>query len=324
MANDGTDGGIDGTDGPGWWLQVDPQCDGWRLDRFLAERIGRLSRARAARLTVLDLDAPARGPLKKSATLRKGQRLFARRPSPDAGISLPEPTILHADETLLVIDKPAGWAAHPTASRHEGTITSWLGRSGYEAHEPVHRLDVETSGVMAVARTPAASRFLQSALSARAFEKIYLAIVVGEFPVEETRCDLPLGFDATSEVRLKMGRGDLSSSTLFRRLGYAPTTGRSLVEARPLTGRQHQIRVHLALLGWPIVGDKLYGPDERLFLASLRGGLSPEDLERLGHPRHALHAWRLTLPRPDGDMLTCQAPFPAELSALLPAMPPVD
>lgn len=306
----------------GWHLIVDPACDGWRVDRFLALRLTRVSRARAARLAVIDEDDRARGPLKKSAAVRKGQRLFVERPLPDAGVSLPPPTILHADDDLLVLDKPAGWAAHPTATRYAGTLKYWLATEGYDAeHEPVHRLDVETSGVIAIARTAAAARFYKMALENRAFEKTYLCVVEGEAPAAFT-VDVPLGFDPDTALKLalKMGRGTLPAETGFERLW---TDGRrSVLVARPITGRQHQIRVHAALSGLPLVGDKLYGPDEQLFLASLERALTDEELARLGHPRQALHAWRLALPSPSGEVRVFEAPWPAELACLAPGFTP--
>lgn len=301
----------------GWHLIVDPACDGWRLDRYLALRLVRVSRARAARLAVFDEDEPARGPLKKSAPVRKGQRLFARRPLPDAGVSLPPPTVLYEDADLLVIDKPAGWAAHPTATRNAGTLKYWLATAGYDAaHEPIHRLDVETSGVTAIARTTAAARFYKGALADRAVAKTYLCVVAGVPVAPHFVVDLPLGFDPDSAVRLKMGRGELPATTRFGRL-FA-SDGRAVLSASPLTGRQHQIRVHAALSGLPLVGDKLYGPDERLFLASLERDLTDAEWALLGHTRQALHAWRLVLPRPDGGAETFEAAFPAELRALVP------
>ena len=302
----------------GWHLTVDPACDGWRLDRFLAHRLARVSRARAARLEVRDEDAPARAPLRKADRVRKGQRLFARRPVPDAGVSLPPPVVLHEDAELLILDKPPGWAAHPTASRFEATLKWWLAASGYDAaHEPLHRLDVETSGVIAIARTTAIARRLKGALAEREADKTYLAVVEGEPAALEWTADAPLGFDAASAVRLKMGRGALSAETHFRTLWRGG--GRAVVSASPQTGRQHQIRVHLALGGTPLVGDKLYGPDERLFLASLERPLEADELDRLGHPRHALHAWRLRLPGCPGEFV---APWPDDLAALAPGFAP--
>ena len=301
----------------GWHLIVDPACDGWRLDRYLALRLARVSRARAARLAVFDEDAPARGALKKSAAVHKGQRLFARRPLPDADVALPPPTVLHEDAELLIIDKPAGWAAHPTASRNAGTLKYWLASAGYDSdHEPIHRLDVETSGVMAIARTKAAARFYKGALAEREVSKSYLCVVSGVPSESVFVVDTPLGFEPNSPVRLKMGPGELPAETRFERLFAGE--GRSVLRARPVTGRQHQIRVHAALAGFPLVGDKLYGPDEALFLSALERPLTDVELALLGHSRQALHAWRLELPGPEGSVSTFEAPFPDELCGLVP------
>ncbi len=299
----------------GWSLTVENQCDGFRLDRFLALRIGRLSRSRAARLRVVDEDDPSRGPLKKSASVRRGQRLFAYRPVPDAEVNAPIPRLLFEDDELIIIDKPPGLAAHPTASRFVATVRHWLRQSGYgDEAEPLHRLDVETSGVLAIARTTTAARIYRRVLRERGFEKSYLAVVKGS-PARSswTSCE-PLGFATDSEIRLKMGPGVLEAETHFEVLRRSMS--RALVHARPVTGRQHQIRVHLSLSGHPIVGDKLYGPDEGLFLTALRRPLDSQELERCGHPRHALHAHRLTVPRAWGPQ-TFEAPLPPDLETLL-------
>lgn len=298
----------------GWTLTVDPGSDGCRVDRFVAQRIRRLSRNRASRLVILDLDAPSRGPLKKSAPVRAGQRLRVERPLPDADASPPVPRVLHADAELLVLDKPAGLATHPTASRFVATVTRWLRREGYAA-EPAHRLDVETSGLLLATRTPEAARHLKAAFAAHRVEKTYLALVEGQPAADAWEETAPLGFDAASLVRLKMGRGALEARTAFRVVRRGAR--RALVEARPLTGRQHQIRVHLALAGLPLVGDKLYGPDERLFLASLERPLTADELALLGHPRQALHAWRVALPWRDGATRRFESPLPSALEELL-------
>ncbi|MCB9529600.1 MAG: RluA family pseudouridine synthase [Myxococcales bacterium] len=300
----------------GWSLVVDPGSEGLRLDIFLCTRIARLSRARAARLMVVDLDDPERV-LKKSSTVRAGMRLWARRPIPDADVEPPTPTVLHIDGDLLVLDKPAGLAVHPTASRFRGTVTTWLAEraalTGAPAAEPVHRLDVETSGVLLCARHGIAARRLKAAFAAEAMHKTYRAVVEGQ-PPDRWTCTLPLGFDAGSAVRLKMGAGDQAAETGF--VTVARGRRRALVEARPTTGRQHQIRVHLAHGGFPVVGDKLYGPDEALFLAQLDRPLTGAELARLGHVRHALHAWRLAFEW-RGREVVFEAPWPMELAALL-------
>ncbi len=300
----------------GWRLQVDPGADGMRLDRFVALRVRRLSRARAARLTVVDLDEPQR-PLKKSSAVRAGQRLWVRRPVPDAGASAAAPTVLAQDADLLVLDKPAGLAVHPTATRFVTTLTHWLQivtPEGQPVPRPAHRLDVETSGVLVCARHALADRQLKAAFAEDAIQKTYWAVVEGRPARPQWVDETPLGFDATSAVRLKMGRGGLPAETCFRVLRHGRR--RALVEARPRTGRQHQIRVHLALAGHPIVGDKLYGPDEGIFLASLEGPLDADTLARLGHPRQALHAAAIELEW-RGEVRRFQAPWPDELDALL-------
>lgn len=295
----------------GWTLTVDGACHGWRLDRFLAHRITRLSRARAARLQVTDLDMPNRR-LKKSSSVHSGQRLFAARPIPDDAPTI-EPTILHTDDDLLVLEKPAGLAAHPTASRFRSTVTYWLHSQGFEGVEPAHRLDVETSGVLLCTRGLLAAQQIKKAFAARTVKKNYRAVVEGQ-PPEMWTDDTSLGFAKNSAVRLKMGRGDLSAETAFRVIDRGPH--RALVEARPISGRQHQIRCHLALAGHPIVGDKLYGPDESFFLAHLDGELSDDDYAHLGHHRHALHAMQMTFTFA-GKVRSFESTWPAELAVLL-------
>lgn len=305
----------------GWSLVVDPGSDGLRLDRFLSLRIARLSRSRAARLDVVDLDDPGRT-LKKSQPVRAGQRLWARRPMPDADARPPVPTELHRDRDLIVLDKPAGLAVHPTATRFKATVTHYLAAlaesdDGAPPPEPAHRLDVETSGVLVCTRHRLADRRIKAAFAEERVHKTYLAIVEGH-PPDTWRVDRSLGFDPSSAVRLKMGPGDKPARTDFETLRRGARGGRprAVVRAHPRTGRQHQIRVHLALAGHPIVGDKLYGPDEGLFLAHLERPLTPAERARLGADRHALHAWRLALDL-DGRRLCFEAPWPAELEALL-------
>ena len=201
----------------GWSLVVDPGSDGLRLDRFLSLRIPRLSRTRAARLDVVDLDAPGR-PLKKSRAVRAGQRLWARRPVPDADVDPPVPVELFRDRDLLVLDKPAGLAVHPTATRFKATVTHFLAATATDPAapiaEPAHRLDVETSGVLLCGRHRLADRRLKAAFADGRVRKTYRAVVEGEPPDRWTRAQ-PLGFDARSAVRLKMGPGDKPARTDF-------------------------------------------------------------------------------------------------------------
>ena len=300
--------------GAGWTLQVDPGCAGWRLDVFLSTRIERLSRNRAAQLIAIDLDDPDRH-LKKSSMLRAGMRLFVRRPLPDADATPSEPTILFADDDLLVLDKPPDLAVHPTASRYLRTVTHWIEQTlpGPPRPEPVHRLDVETSGVLLCARHALAVRSLKQAFAEHRVRKRYYAVVEGQ-PPDAWTSTAPLGFATDSAVRIKIGLGDKPAETRF---GVLRRGGRrALVEAEPISGRQHQIRAHLAMAGHPIVGDKLYGPDEQIFLRHIEDGITDDDRAQLGHARHALHAIELSVQLRGVERRFC-APWPDDLEALI-------
>ncbi len=301
------------TDGPGWHLVVDPASDGMRLDRFIASRLPRVSRARAARLEVINLSNPTLG-MKKSSAVREGQELWVRRPNPDADADYPAPKVLADTPEYLILDKPAGLAVHPSASRYTATVTHWLSTiERYSGVKPAHRLDVETSGVLVCTRSPSEYE-IGRLFAERRVTKSYLAVVEGRPERDVWTVDTPLGFDTQSGIRVKMGRGDLPAQTRFsvRKRG----THRALVEAQPITGRQHQIRVHLQMSGHPITGDKLYGGDDALFIASRTRPLTPDEVARLGHDRQALHAWTLELPLAAGVVQAC-ADLPEELDSLL-------
>lgn len=320
-------------DGPGWLLEVDPESDGDRLDRFIARRIPRLSRTRAARLTAVPVDAhhiPCGAVLRKSSRIRYGQHLWVSRPLPDEDLSdLTPPRVIDEDQDLLVLDKPSGWVAHPTASRYRSSITTWLKEQGWNAH-PAHRLDLETSGLLLCGKTPEADAELKRLFLTQSVHKSYLAIcrahpdlhaaplLIGRSWEDHT----PLGFDSESRVGIKIGRGQLDAHTSFKILklyNHNPET-RLLIEAKPKTGRQHQIRAHLSLSGLPIIGDKLYGPSEEIFIRHLNDELSEDDIVRLGHPRHGLHAHRLTLIW-RGKECTWECPLPSDLLSLLNDLP---
>lgn len=301
------------TDGPGWHLVVDPSSDGMRLDRFIASRLPRVSRARASRLQVTNLQDPSQV-MKKSSAVRDGQAFWVHRPNPDADVSYPDPVVLEDTADYLVLDKPPGLAVHPSASRFTGTVTHWLSSiETYADVKPAHRLDVETSGVLICTRPPSEYE-IGRLFAERRVTKTYLAVVEGIPEEDEWTVDTPLGFDEHSGIRVKMGPGDLPAKTHFqvRRRGLR----RTLLEARPITGRQHQIRVHLQMSGFPITGDKLYGGDDTLFLASRTRALTTDELNQLGHARQALHAWTIELPLGSGVLRSC-AELPEDLNELL-------
>jgi 23S rRNA pseudouridine1911/1915/1917 synthase len=301
---------------------VEPNYAGWRLDRYLCQKIRRLSRVRVQRIlrTALVSDVP----LKASTRVWPGLSFRLRRRSlvePKAPENLRE---VYRDEALLVLDKPAGLPIHPTARYHHGTVVALLSRQhGPEFQaSPAHRLDRETSGLLVCGRTPAASRALMRAFQGASVHKEYLAIVEG-WPNEDTfSIDAPL-VEGTKVIRIAVrvdpsGRSARTHFQVLQRFsrGSEPF---ALVQCVPQTGRQHQIRVHLQFAGFPLVGDKMYGPDPGYFDRFSRYCLEPEAWERLRLARHALHAARLSLPHPlTGETVVFTAPLPEDLAVFLP------
>jgi len=299
-------------------IVVPPECSGWRLDHFLKRRIGRMSRTRIQSIIGEQISFPDGRPARPSSPVRAGETILLRRPAPVEPEVPRRFDILFEDESVLVIDKPAGLPMHTTAKFWRNTLVALL-RERYpdEQMEIAHRIDRETSGVLLIARNRQNASFLTRAFARRAVEKTYLALVKGH-PLDEGKIDLPLRLlDTKSRIMMgpaKDGSG-LTAVTQFRVLRRLPE--HALCEARPLTGRQHQIRVHFASIGHPIVGDKLYGAGEELFMRSCDEPLTPELLACFdGLPRHALHAHRLTFPHPVGKhAVTIESPLPADLAA---------
>jgi 23S rRNA pseudouridine1911/1915/1917 synthase len=304
-------------------FRVPPEVAGQRLDLFLQSQLRRTSRTRAqfiVRASAYD---------ERGKRLRPGSRVAAHqivllwRPPWD---ETPVPTdvaILYEDEHLLAVDKPPKLPVHPTARYHHNTLIKVLQRARPGQFLSLgHRLDRETSGVLLVPKTAECDRALKHALEDRAgIEKIYTAITWGVpvAPGERLRVDDPLEIDPESKTKVKMRVGRtpdaLSASTVFRCL-EATGDRYALVRCELLTGRQHQIRVHLAAQGTPIVGDKLYAKDEGFFIRDADGESTDEDLAALEMPRQALHAAELRLAHPmTRKPLEVVAPLPEDMRA---------
>jgi 23S rRNA pseudouridine1911/1915/1917 synthase len=206
--------------------------------------------------------------------------------------------ILFEDEWLLAVDKPAGLVVHPTYKNEAGTLLDEIRvREPGAALSIVGRLDKLTSGIVLMAKNAATHAAMQAGWPEA--EKDYLAVVSG-CPDARGRIALPIGTDPADRRRRIVTPLGAGSVTDFERVQYAESSGRALLRCRLLTGRRHQIRVHLAARGWPIVGDAVYG----------------EPLE--GFPRHALHAWRLALAHPaTGAAVSLEAPVPVDVARLL-------
>ena len=316
-------------------FRVPPEVDGQRLDVFLRDQLKRTSRTRTQWIIRVSAYGEDGRRLKPNDRVRSEQQIFLWRAPWDED---PVPTnidVLYEDDDLLAVDKPANLPVHPSARYHKNTLIKLLHaqRPG-EFLSLGHRLDRETSGVLLVSKTPECDRALKRIFELRDdVEKTYTAITWGVpddgSGATEMRVARSMELDKTNAFRVKMRLSDgpdaLTAATRFEVLAVAQPTGPASegragqvyarVRCELETGRQHQIRVHLAFaMGTPIVGDKLYGPDEELFARGVDGELTPADVALLELPRHALHATRLALTHPmTGRPLEINAPLPADL-----------
>ena len=280
-------------------------ADGERLDRFLDARCPALSRSRIQALISegsVTLDSNAAKP---STKIRRGQIVLLRIPQPAESSLRPQNiplTIVYEDSDLLVVDKPAGMTVHPAPGHPDGTLVNAVlahcpdlqGIGGTVRPGIVHRLDKDTSGLMVVAKNDRAHRSLSEQLKAREFTKVYIALTHGSVTPSEAIIDAPIGRSPANRQRMAVVDGGREAITRYRVLRHYPA--HSLVEIRPTTGRTHQIRVHFASLGYPLVGDATYGKADNTL------------------NRHFLHATTLGFKHPSsGDYREFGAAMPAEL-----------
>ena len=207
------------------------------------------------------------------------------------------------DDEFLLVGKPAGAPIHSTGRIFYNTFTGVLRRAyGNEELQPMHRLDRDTSGIMLFAKTQDTGARYQKNLERMLLRKIYRVVVVGEFPAGETRCEIPLREDPSAPVRCMMRRSADGKKciTLFNRLTVLNTAKGpvSILDAELLTGRKHQIRAHLAELGFPVLGDRIYSHEGQYYLKMVQQPLSEDDYQVLGARHQMLHAHRVWLRLP--------------------------
>jgi 23S rRNA pseudouridine1911/1915/1917 synthase len=287
-----------------------------RVDRFVADATG-LSRSYIQRL-IADGRLTSRGSrLKANASLAGGEVVRLEVPPPDDPAIEPDSRIdvpvIYQDADLLIVDKPAGLVVHPAPGHPAGTLVNALlaragpgdygGIAGIRRPGIVHRLDRDTSGLLMVARHDAAQQSLMAQLKARRIKKTYVALVAGNVAAAEGRIEAPIGRHPKHRTRMAVaadGRPAVTGYRVRERFG-----GWTLLELDLVTGRTHQIRVHLDAIGHPVAGDPVYGSG-----TSRRG---PAGLDRL-----FLHAWRLELASPtDGHLIRATAPLPPALEDVL-------
>ena len=293
-------------------LRVAAADDGARLDRFIAAR-GGISRGLARRaLDAGGVFLDGRRCKVASRALRAGQAVVVNLEEGGRAAEPPAPLerarLLYADEHLVAVDKPAFVPAQPTLTSDRGALPDLVARLVGAPVTLVHRLDRETSGVTVLARTRDAAAALSEAFRTGGPEKTYLALTVRSPEPREGRIDAPLGPDPGRPGRRAVLASGEAAATRYRTVRKGPL-GAALVECRPETGRTHQIRVHLAHLGAPLLGDARYGGPRRVLEIDI--------------PRVMLHAHRLALAHPaTGERLAFEAPVPEDFLGVERALVP--
>jgi 23S rRNA pseudouridine1911/1915/1917 synthase len=314
-------------------LRVPPELAGLRLDHFIKTQITRLSRTKIQQVIDTQLtrviEAPGPGRLKPATLVAAGDRFVIRRPARREPACPRAFTVVHEDARVRVVDKPAFLPVHASAKFYFNTLTRVLGER-YPSEPELqicHRLDRETSGCLVVARDRVAAAFVKERIAdKRVTAKIYLAVTHGAPPWPsdvERALDTPLRLSTAADatrvpgVRMLPDPRGLPATTLVRTLARSPHGDYALVRCALVTGRQHQIRAHLAAAGFPIVGDKLYAHGDDAFIAYCDRGLTAELAARFVLPRHALHAAEISFPHPDGGTVTARAPLPGDMTSLV-------
>lgn len=304
-------------------IEVDEAAAGERLDAYVAERIPELSRTRVAQLVGEGQIRLNGAEARKSERLETGDIIEVEVPDPEPSEVEAEDIpldIIHEDGDLLVINKPPGLVVHPAPGHRTGTLVNALlhhvddlsGIGGVKRPGIVHRLDKDTSGLLIVAKHDRAHRRLSAALKRREIHRIYLTACWGHLDEDRLSVEAPVGRSNRNRKRMAVVESGRRALTHFERVER--WVAADLVRARLETGRTHQIRVHLAHIGHPVVGDRQYGAGGSRGISGT-GHTWARELERRV-PRQFLHAHRLEFDHPvTGDPLAFEAPLPPPLAA---------
>jgi 23S rRNA pseudouridine1911/1915/1917 synthase len=292
-------------------LELTAAQSGERLDRFVADSLSQLSRSAVQRLIKAEQIQVNGLPARASLRLEAGDRIHVTLPPDESTVVHPETIpldVLYEDADLVAVDKPAGMVVHPAYGHTSGTlVNAALARwpemaavGGAERAGIVHRLDKDTSGVIVLAKSAAALDALQAQFKARTIYKRYLALVEGIPATPTGLIDAPIGRDQKQRKKMAVRHDGREAVTRYTLLEDFDT--HALLALEPHTGRTHQIRIHLAWLGHPVVGDRVYGFRK----------------QRIKMKRLFLHAAELHLDSPGmGERLTFEAPLPVGLQNIL-------
>ncbi|HKY41478.1 MAG TPA: RluA family pseudouridine synthase [Pyrinomonadaceae bacterium] len=305
------------------FIKIGPEHSGVRLDAFLASQIEGWSRARLQKLIENEDVLVNRKVSKPAYKLREGDELEIELTAPPTTDFAPENIpldIVYEDDTLVVVNKPAGLVVHPAAGTPSGTLANALAYhfqqlpDGGTGVRPgiVHRLDRDTSGLMVVAKTEAALENLSDQFRDRTVFKSYIALVHGRVSPDSGQIDQPLARDPSNRTRMAVVRGGRNALTLYRvRRSFDRFT---LLDVELKTGRTHQIRVHLAWIKHPVVGDETYGAGRDNTIQDPRLRAQVRNLNR-----HFLHAEKLAFTHPKThELVKFESPLPPELADLIP------
>jgi len=313
-------------------LTVGPDAAGQRLDRIIAGQAPALSREAVKRLigdgaVCLERDGRAITPIGPATRLKGGETINITVPDAAPAVPLPQAMaldIVFEDEALIVIDKPAGLVVHPAAGNADRTLVNALlahcgdslsGIGGVRRPGIVHRLDKDTSGLLVVAKTDAAHRALAAQFEAHSIERQYLALVWGIPHPLKSRISGNIGRSRRNRKKMAvLAAGGKQAATRYRVVQRFGQTA-ALLECRLETGRTHQIRVHMAHIGHPVIGDPLYGRARAAKLAAFPEPVG-QAIKALG--RQALHARLLGFAHPgDGRILKFESPIPHDMQAII-------
>ena len=306
-------------------VRLDAAHAGWRLDRALAAAVPTLSRERLKALIRSGAVEASGKPVRDPAAKVRGEE--------DVRVAIPEPTaahneaqdipltILFEDEHLLVVEKPAGLVVHPAAGNLDGTLVNALlhhcagklsGIGGVARPGIVHRIDKDTSGLLVVAKTDVAHEGLAKQFAAHSIDRRYFAIVSGVPKASEGKVDAPLARSATNRKKIAIVEGSRGKRAVTHWKRLQPLRDAALLECRLETGRTHQVRVHMASIGHPLLGDPVYGRSSKT-----HGKL----LKDLGFHRQALHAVELGFTHPVAkNRLSFSSPMPPDMEELFNAL----